>query len=110
MHLSSYQEKARTFAVYPNKGDNIIYPALGLAGEAGEFANQVKKVLRDDNGEITQDRRNALIDELGDVLWYVANEAAELGVDLDVIGYVNIRKLQERAKQDLIHGDKRNER
>lgn len=107
MELNHYQEEARTFAVYPDKGDNIVYPALGLIGEAGEVANQVKKVLRDDNGEVTNERFDKLADELGDVLWYIANEATELGTTLEHIANYNLCKLRERRRQDQISGDKR---
>lgn len=110
MHANEYQKAARAFAVYPDLGKNIVYPALGLAGEAGEFANQVKKVLRDDHGNISPDRLGKMIDELGDVLWYVANEAAELGVDLESIMQLNLFKLGRRRENDRIHGDNRNER
>lgn len=107
MLLNDYQEKARSFAVYPDLGNNVAYPTLGLTGEAGEVANQVKKVLRDDNGEIGEERLSKIIDELGDVLWYVANLCSELDVSLNHIAEMNIHKLTSRAEQDSIHGDKR---
>jgi len=107
MEIDRYQAKAREFAVYPDIGENITYPALGLAGEAGEFANQVKKVLRDDKGEITVERGVNMMDELGDVLWYVANAASELGFSLDDVAEFNLRKLTYRRYADSIHGDRR---
>lgn len=108
MNANEYQRQARQFAVYPNKGNNeITYPALGLAGEAGEVANQVKKVLRDDGGYLTGKRLQAIEDELGDVLWYVANLAEEIGSSVESIMEINISKLAERRQNDLIHGDKR---
>lgn len=110
MKLNAYQSDARYFAVYPDKGNNIVYPTLGLAGEAGEFSNQVKKVLRDDGGSLRTERWDKLVDELGDVLWYAANIAEELGTTLEHVAAVNIAKLTERARQDSIHGDRRNER
>jgi NTP pyrophosphatase (non-canonical NTP hydrolase) len=107
LSFKDYQTDAIGFAVYPSQGDNIVYPALGLAGESGEVANQIKKVLRDDKGKVTESRRADVIDELGDCLWYIANLAEELNVDIETIAHLNIRKLRERRKQDLIHGDKR---
>ena len=107
MNANEYQRQARQFAVYPDIGDNIAYPTLGLTGEAGEVANQVKKVLRDDGGFVNTKRLAAIEDELGDVLWYVANLASEIGSDIEYIMEVNISKLAERRQQDLIHGDKR---
>ena len=72
-------------ATYPGAGDNLVYPTLGLAGEAGEVAEKVKKMLRDDGGVMTGERLEALAGELGDVLWYVAQVATEAGLDLDEI-------------------------
>lgn len=107
MKLIDYQDEARAYAIYPDIGDNIVYPALGLAGEAGEFANQVKKVLRDDNGVISAERFGELVSELGDVLWYVANACSELDVSLEDIARWNMQKLSRRRENDAIHGDKR---
>ena len=64
------------------------YPALGLAGEAGEVAEHAKKAIRDDGGEVTDERRAAMTKELGDVLWYVAQLASELGLELEEIAQV----------------------
>ncbi|MDQ5834622.1 MAG: nucleoside triphosphate pyrophosphohydrolase family protein, partial [Actinomycetota bacterium] len=75
MRLSEYQHQSRRTAVYPDAGANLTYPALGLCGEAGECAEKVKKAIRDDGGELTGERREALAAELGDVLWYVAQLA-----------------------------------
>ena len=83
MQLSDYQQRSRATAVYPDAGDNLTYPALGLCGEAGECAEKVKKAIRDDGGVLTDERRAALAAELGDVLWYVAQLATEAGLDLD---------------------------
>ncbi len=107
MRLNHYQDEAFVTAVYPDIGDNIVYPTLGLAGEAGEVANQVKKVLRDDNGVITAERFGELVSELGDVLWYLAMIAKELDVPLEDIARWNLQKLSRRAQNDRIHGDKR---
>ena len=55
MNFNDYQQKSRKTALYPNQGNNFIYPTLGLAGEAGEVADKVKKIIRDDNGIITDE-------------------------------------------------------
>ena len=70
--FDEYQQAARTTAQYPDMGKNFYYPTLGLAGEAGEVAEKIKKLMRDDKGALTPERREALKKELGDVLWYVA--------------------------------------
>ena len=93
-------------AVYPQTS-GLTYLSLGLTGEAGEVANQVKKMIRDDGGELTRRRRNKIYDELGDVLWYLAMLAEDLGESLEFIASFNIMKLQERALRDQLHGDKR---
>jgi NTP pyrophosphatase (non-canonical NTP hydrolase) len=105
MEFDEYQELARRTALYPIIGAPCIYPALGLAGEAGEVAEQIKKIFRDDGGYVTKDRLDKLVKELGDVLWYVANLAHELNLPLDYIARLNIEKLQKRKNEDNIHGD-----
>lgn len=79
MNLLDYQAAIDPFAVYPNTHGRQ-YARLGLFGEAGEIANQAKKILRDDNGQLTEERRVKLADELGDVLWYATRLAHEHGI------------------------------
>ena len=98
MQLSDYQQRSRATAVYPDAGDNLTYPALGLCGEAGECAEKVKKAIRDDGGVLSDERRAALAAELGDVLWYVAQLATEAGLDLDEIAEDNLAKLLSRQR------------
>lgn len=98
MNLSfeEYQEAARATALYPKRLNNLEYPTLGLAGEAGEVANVVKKIQRDFGGEITDETRAKLKDELGDVLWYICACADELGLTLEEIARFNVEKLAAR--------------
>jgi NTP pyrophosphatase (non-canonical NTP hydrolase) len=104
MLISEYQELSRRTATYPGAGDNIVYPTLGLAGEAGEVAEKVKKLLRDDGGVMSDDRREALAGELGDVLWYVAQVATEAGLDLEEIAQGNLDKLLSRQQRGVLSG------
>ena len=104
MRISEYQELSRRTATYPDAGENIIYPTLGLAGEAGEVAEKVKKLLRDDGGVLSAERRDALAGELGDVLWYVAQVATEAGLDLDEIAQGNLDKLLSRQQRGVLSG------
>ena len=67
-HFDLYQDSAEATAIYPDKGDNLYYPALGLAGEAGEVCEKIKKIMRDQKGFITQENEDELVKELGDVL------------------------------------------
>ena len=104
MLISEYQERSRRTATYPGAGDNIVYPTLGLAGEAGEVAEKVKKLLRDDDGVLSDERREALAGELGDVLWYVAQVATEAGLDLEEIAQGNLDKLLSRQRRGVLSG------
>ena len=103
MELSEYQRLSRSTAEYPRQ-EALTYPALGLAGEAGEFADHAKKVIRDDGGEVTPQRREAMAKELGDVLWYVAQLASELGLELDRVAQDNLDKLLSRQRRGVLSG------
>lgn len=96
MNFEDYQTEAKQTALYPNRLNNLEYPTLGLAGEAGEVANIVKKIQRDFGGEITEETRAKLKDELGDVLWYISACADELGLTLEEIAEFNVEKLAAR--------------
>ena len=104
MDISEYQRRSRATAVYPDAGHNLAYPALGLCGEAGEAAEKVKKAMRDDGGVLTEERREALAAELGDVLWYVAQLATEAGLDLGEIAGDNLAKLLSRQERGVLQG------
>ena len=94
--FEEYQRQASETALYPKRLQNLEYPTLGLAGEAGEVANVVKKIQRDFGGELTDEIRAKLKDELGDVLWYISACADELELTLEQIAEFNIHKLAER--------------
>jgi NTP pyrophosphatase (non-canonical NTP hydrolase) len=104
MNLNDYQKTALDTAMYPNRGNNFAYPALGLAGEAGEVADKLKKVIRDNDGDLTQGVRDAVAKEIGDVLWYVAVLAYEMGYDLSDIAQMNVNKLASRKERGVISG------
>ena len=105
MQLNDYQRDSRTTARYPDLGSNLIYPTLGLAGEAGEVAEKVKKLIRDRNGVVDERFKQDLALELGDVLWYVAQLSAELGLTLDEVGRMNLEKLKSRSTRGTLHGE-----
>lgn len=96
MNFEEYQSEASQTALYPRRMANLDYPTLGLAGEAGEVANIVKKIQRDHDGVITDEIRGKLKDELGDVLWYISACADELGLTLNEIAEFNVNKLAMR--------------
>ncbi len=78
-----YQKKARSTAVYPDQGQNKIYPFLGLMGEIGEVSEKLKKMIRDDEGILTDQRRDKICKEIGDVLWYVSAMCLEFDFKLE---------------------------
>jgi NTP pyrophosphatase (non-canonical NTP hydrolase) len=103
VELSDYQRLSRRTAEYPREAW-LLYPAFGLAGEAGEVAEHAKKVIRDDGGEVDSERRAAIAKELGDVLWYVAQLASELELSLDEIAEENLQKLLSRQRRGVLSG------
>ena len=103
MQINEYQNKAIETAIY-GAGYAVVYPTLGLAGESGEVADKVKKVLRDKNGEFTDEIKAELAKEIGDVLWYCAALSRDLGFDLETICQMNIDKLNSRKQRNMISG------
>ena len=104
MNFNEYQKTSRETAIYPDAGKNWIYPTLGLAGEAGEIANKMKKVMRDKEGKIDEDTKKDMEQELGDILWYVAQVATELDLSLGNIAEKNIEKLFSRKDRGVLGG------
>jgi len=121
MDFNEYQKEARETAIYPDKDCNLVYPALKLAGEAGEVAEKIGKLMRDKDYKIgtpwdffvggglntlteTVEWEDAVIKELGDVLWYVSALASELNIKLSWIAEANLRKLAARAEKGTLQG------
>ena len=103
-HFDLYQDAAESTALYPDKGDNMYYPALGLAGEAGEVCEKIKKIMRDQKGHFTEDNVDEISKELGDVLWYVAMVAVEFNIALSSVAEANLSKLQDRMDRGVLKG------
>jgi NTP pyrophosphatase (non-canonical NTP hydrolase) len=102
--FDKYQSIAKRTAIYPRVGKNYIYPTLGLAGEAGEVADKVKKILRDGGGKLTRENKEELKGELGDIMWYVAQLSTELGLTLSAVVEGNVKKLSSRKKRGKLGG------
>lgn len=103
--LQQYAEAARNTRQGETLGDmQIIYPTLGLTGEAGEVADKVKKMIRDQGGHLDPVTTNAILLELGDVLWYISALADDLGSNLTEVANMNLGKLAARQKSGTIHG------
>ena len=101
--LDMYQQVAKTTAIYPRE-QAIIYPTLGLTGEAGEVANKVKKIIRDGTNKNNENLVQEISAEIGDCLWYISVLADDIGVKLSDIANGNIEKLANRKKKGTIHG------
>ena len=99
MTFDDYQAAAKKTAIYPEQY-KVIYPALGLAGESGEVAEKVKKWIRD--GKLDPE---AVKKELGDVLWYVAAVASDLGLTLSDVAQTNVQKLESRQARGTLAGN-----
>lgn len=102
MNFGEYEYQATEFARYPEKV-GLFYTALGLAGEAGEYADKIKKVIRDHDSDPSV-LRDDLIAELGDVLWYLQECARQLNVSLEEVAVRNINKLSSRLVRNVLHG------
>ncbi|HKI58778.1 MAG TPA: nucleoside triphosphate pyrophosphohydrolase family protein [Trueperaceae bacterium] len=107
MTLDEYQDRARSTAIYPEAA-RVLYPTLKLAGEAGEVAEKLGKLMRDEGlapgDALSPAQRDALAKEIGDVLWYVANLAGDLGLSLEAIGQGNLEKLASRRDRGMLQG------
>jgi NTP pyrophosphatase (non-canonical NTP hydrolase) len=101
--LDMYQKVALTTAIYPRE-QAIIYPTLGLAGEAGEVANKVKKIIRDGSDSKDEKLVSEIKAEIGDCLWYIAVLANDFDIKLSDIASANIEKLANRKTKGTIHG------
>ena len=97
--MNYYQKQAAGTAIYDTK-HAVIYPALGLAAEAGEVANKVKKILRDGKFD-----RTAISDEIGDCLWYIAALCRDLNVDMTTVATRNLEKLYDRKERGVLSGN-----
>lgn len=104
MTFEEYQNKSKETAVYPKGKDGLVYVALGLSNEAGEVLGNLKKIIRDDNWEITDERREALKKELGDVLWYISQLCTELGFSFEEIAKYNLEKIFSRKERGALKG------
>lgn len=108
MTLDEYQERTSDSAVYPGAREQnligLIYAGLGASNEAGEIAGKIKKIMRDDNGQITDEKRIAIQGEVGDTLWYLGQVADQLGLKLGAIAEANIAKLKDRKDRGVLQG------
>jgi NTP pyrophosphatase (non-canonical NTP hydrolase) len=104
MTLDEYQNGAAKTALYPNRGQNLTYTLFGLCGEAGELSDKMAKLIRDRGGVPDDKWRQEAVKELGDVLWFLSQTAFELGVSLEEVAEINLKKLGSRMERGVIQG------
>ena len=109
MNFEEYSKTSRCTIKYPQatEQDNLLYIGTSLAGEVGEVCNELKKVFRDSNGVLTPEAKEKIIDETGDVMWYLARLLETLEVPLDTVLAKNIEKLVDRHSEQ-VKGDQEN--
>ncbi len=105
MTFEEYQTQSRRTAKYPSIGESYVYPTLGLVGEAGEVSEKIKKIFRDSNGLISEEKRAEIKKELGDVLWYLSQLCTELRMNLDDVAASNLEKLLSRMERNALCGE-----
>lgn len=101
--FNDYQENSSKTAVYP-KDSALAYLSLGFINEAGEVAGKIKKFYRGDY-ELTEEKKNEILKEVGDSLWYMSELVTHLGGKLGDVAQQNIDKLKSRAERGVIKGD-----
>ena len=106
MTLNEYQEATQRTAIYPHDPPmlGLWYTILGLVNESGELAGKAKKILRDQGGQLTEETKTAMIEEAGDMLWYLASFLREINVPLDFVAEQNLSKLQSRQHRGVLKG------
>lgn len=105
MTFDEYQSKALTTVLSTDDGfKDLLHWVLGINGESGEIAEKVKKIIRDKNGKVSEADKKELAKEIGDVLWYLAVFAEELGVRLEDVAKQNLDKLQSRKQRGVLGG------
>jgi len=101
MEFNEYQEKAKETSMYPDKLDGgFFYTALSLSGEVGELLNKIKKIARDN----IQIKREEIISELGDILWYLSETARNFNISLEEVAEYNLKKIRSRKERGTLQG------
>lgn len=104
MTFNEYQIASRRFCRYPDIDNNVIYPVLGLMGEAGEIADKFQHIIRDYDQKMSPEMQAGIVKEMGDVLWFMSQLASEMKVSLEDVAQGNIAKLSAREDKGLLHG------
>lgn len=107
MELNEYQALAYETSCLTKIDEKfkIIYPSLGLCGEAGELLEKVKKAIRDEGANFSDAKKEEIAKELGDVIWYAAVTAIDLGYTLEDIATMNLNKIESRIERGVLNGE-----
>ena len=109
MNFNEYQKLATRTASIPKEKQgteyDLMYFCLGLAGETGELIEKIKKVLRNDNAVLSDEKRAMIKFEIGDVLWYLSQIARTCNIELGDAASANVAKLEDRAKRGVIKSE-----
>ncbi|MDP3957041.1 MAG: nucleoside triphosphate pyrophosphohydrolase family protein [bacterium] len=105
MDFQEYQKQVKKTSIFPEDGHAFVYATLGLSGETGEVAEKVKKIIVNKNGVISEESKEEIKKELGDVLWYLSQLATELDLSLEEIAEENMRKIHDRMKRGVLKGN-----
>jgi NTP pyrophosphatase (non-canonical NTP hydrolase) len=104
MDFDEYQKLANRTGNFTGKQGEfaLMYLGLGVTSEAGEIADKIKKIIRNDNGTISAEKKEALVSEFGDVLWYLSQLARYFDMPFSDVAKANIKKLEDRAARGVI--------
>ena len=107
MEFNEYQKRASTTADFTGHPGEypLMYSCMGLAGETGEVIEKVKKVMRNNGGEMSEEQREAIKQEIGDVLWYLSQVARFCDIAFDDAAKANVEKLADRRARGVIRSE-----
>lgn len=109
MDFDEYQKAAKKYDLFRETNHlnevGFLEKFLGLAGEAGEVTDKIKKIIRDKGGVISESDKILIEKELGDTLWYLAAISRYLGIPLSEVAKMNIEKLEGRFMRNKLHGE-----
>lgn len=99
MEMNDFQREALESVAFKQKDITALaHRSLGVAGEAGELANVIKKIIRDKNGEATDEDISKITEKLGDTLYYVAVLAEYFNITLEQAAAKSLEKSEEFRK------------
>lgn len=109
MNIQEYSDQAITTLLGEHEISDmdatLLSQVFGLVGESGEVAEKFKKLIRDKKGAISEEDRQEIVKELGDILWYINSVAHLLGSSLEDVAQKNIEKVLSRKDRGMTSGN-----